>query len=273
PAAWMCTLSLHDALPIWSVGTASSRRSAPCAAAPWLSSSSRPRRRNTRLRPGRNSPSRAEPFPANLTRMSADASRARARAAEFAYGRLDRVRLARVPVAVRPWIVCCWVLTGVVAVVLLVPGLADEVAVEPGEAARILDRFLAPAWLRALLLVAAGMFAASSAVLALLRQAASTGDTSRVRREVALAVSVFPPLARTAERVVGPAALAGVAFVAFESVAHLGRPPRRRAALSGALAFVCWLVIAVTQFADVAYDWSWTVLFGLAAAFAAFGSY
>lgn len=205
--------------------------------------------------------------------MSADASRARARAAEFAYERLDRVRLARVPVAVRPWIVCCWVLTGVVAVVLLVPGLADEVSVEPGEAARILDRFLAPAWLRALLLVAAGMFAASSAVLALLRQAASTDDTSRVRREVALAVSVFPALALTADRVVVPAALAGAVFIALEFVAHLGRPSRRRAALSGALAFVCWLVIAVTQFADVAYDWSWTVLFGLAAAFAAFGSY
>jgi hypothetical protein len=205
--------------------------------------------------------------------MNADASQGVARAAAFARGRLDRVRLSRVPVAVRPWIVCCWVLTVAVGVVLLVPGLADEVAVDPDEAARILDRFLAPDWLRALLLVAAGMFAAAQVVLVLLRDAAGTDDASRVRREVALVVSAFPALALTADRVPVPAVLAGLAFVALEIVAHRGRSSRRRAAVSGVLAFAGWVVIAATQFADVGYAWSWAVLFGLSAGFAAFGSY
>ena len=90
---------------------------------------------------------------------------------------------------------------------------------------------------------------------------------------VALAVSAFPALALTADRVVLPAVLAALAFLALELVAHLGRASRRRAAVSGALASSCWLVIALAQFADVGYAWSWAVLFGLAAGFAAFGSY
>lgn len=205
--------------------------------------------------------------------MSAGASQGMVRAAAFARGRIDRVRLDRVPVAVRPWIACCWLLTTAIAVVLLVPGLADEVAVDPDGAARILDRFLAPAWLRALLLVGAGMFAASSVVLALLREAAGTDDASRARREISLAVSAFPALALTADRVAVAAVLAGLAFAALELVAHLGRRSRRRAAVSGAVAFAGWLVMAATQFVDAGYAWSWAVLFGLSAAFAAFGSY
>src|SRR5690606_1791919 len=208
-----------------------------------------------------------------LTRMSAGASQGRPRVTAHVRERLGRLRLDRVPVAVRPWIACCWLLTAAIAVVLLVPGLADEVAVDPDTAARILDRFLAPAWLRALLLVAAGIFAASSVVLALSRDAAGTDDSSVARREVALAVSAFPALALTADRVPVSAALAGLAFLALELVAHLGRRSRRRAAVSGGVALSAWLVIAVTQLADVGYAWSWAVLFSLSAGFAAFGSY
>lgn len=205
--------------------------------------------------------------------MSAGASQGRPRVTAHVRERLGRLRLDRVPVAVRPWIACCWLLTAAIAVVLLVPGLADEVAVDPDTAARILDRFLAPAWLRALLLVAAGIFAASSVVLALSRDAAGTDDSSVARREVALAVSAFPALALTADRVPVSAALAGLAFLALELVAHLGRRSRRRAAVSGGVALSAWLVIAVTQLADVGYAWSWAVLFSLSAGFAAFGSY
>jgi hypothetical protein len=205
--------------------------------------------------------------------MSAGASHGRSRASSLVSAHLDRVRLDRVPVAVRPWIAACWVLTLAIAVVLLVPGLADEVDVDPDAAARILDRFLAPAWLRMLLLVAAGGFASASAVLALLRHAAGTSDASPLRRELALMVSCFPALALIADRIVVPAVLAGAAFVALELVAHVGRSTRRRAAISGVVAFAAWVVIAVAQLASVANGWTWAVLFGLAAAFAAFGSY
>lgn len=204
--------------------------------------------------------------------MSDGASTPGARATAFARSRLDRVRLDRVPVAVRPWIAVCWLLTFAVAVLLLVPGLADEVAVDPDSASRILDRFLAPAWLRMLLALAAGVVVACRVVLALLRQAADA-DASRMRREVALALSCFPALALAADRVAVPAVLAGATFLALELVAHLGRASRRRAAISGAVALLCWAVLAAAQLADVASTWTWVVLFGLAAGFAAFGSY
>src|SRR6478735_691919 len=89
------------------------------------------------------------------------------RAAGFR-ARFDRVRLDKVPVATRPWIVACWALTLTVAVVLLVPGLADDVTVDPVGAAHILDRFLAPAWLRMLLVAATGGVASVATVVALL---------------------------------------------------------------------------------------------------------
>jgi len=186
--------------------------------------------------------------------------------------RIDRVRLDRVPVATRPWIVACWLLTLAVAVVLLVPGLADDVSVESVSDAHILDRFLAPPWLRMLLVAAVGGVAAVSAVVSLLR-----GSLDRpphpIRRELALALAAFPALALIADRLLLPAAVASVPFVALEVAAHLGRPTRARAAWCGVVAFLAWAVLAVTQLFVVADSWTWAVLFGLAAGFAAFGSY
>lgn len=196
-----------------------------------------------------------------------------ARRAAGLRARFDRVRLDRVPVATRPWIVSCWVLTLVIAVVLLVPGLADEVTVDPVGAAHILDRFLAPAWLRMLLVASSGAVAAVSVSLALLRGAASAPGASPLRREFALALAAFPALALAADRILVPAVLAAVLFVVAELVAHLGRPTRARAAWAGAAAFLPWVVLASAQPFTEAGGWTWAVLFGLAAGFAAFGSY
>jgi len=187
--------------------------------------------------------------------------------------RLDRVRLDKVPAATRPWIVACWALTLAIAVVLLVPGLTDEVAVDPVGAAHILDRFLAPVWLRMLLVAASGGVAAVAVVLALLRRAADAGGSSRVRREAAIALAAFPALASTADRHLVPAVVAGVLFVATEVLAHTGRPTRFRAAVTGVVAFLPWAVLAAAQAFVEADGWTWAVLFGLAAGFAAFGSY
>lgn len=195
------------------------------------------------------------------------------RRAERISARLDRVRLDKVPAATRPWIVACWVLTLAIAVVLLVPGLADEVTVDPARAAHILDRFLAPAWLRMLLVAASGGVAAVAVVLALLRRSADPRASSSLRREVAVALAVFPALALTADRVVVAAITAGVLFVLAEVVAHIGRATRTRAAWSGVAAFLPWVVLAAAQPFVAAESWTWAVLFGLAAGFAAFGSY
>jgi len=195
------------------------------------------------------------------------------RRAGWLRARLDRVRLDRVPVATRPWIVACWVLTLAIAVVLLIPGLTDEVSVDPVGAAHILDLFLAPAWLRMLLVAASGGVAAVSAVLALLRRSADPAGSSRVRREAAIALAAFPALALTADRVLLPAAIAGALFLAVEVLAHTGRPTRARAAAGGVVAFLPWAVLAAVQPFVATDSWTWAVLFGLAAGFAAFGSY
>jgi hypothetical protein len=195
------------------------------------------------------------------------------RRAGWISARLDRVRLDRVPVATRPWIVACWVLTLAIAVLLLVPGLADDVTVDPVGAAHILDRFLAPAWLRMLLVVACGGVAAVAAVLALLRRSADLVGSSRLRREAALALVAFPPLALVADRILIPAVAAGLLGIVAEVLAHSGRPTRARAAWVGVIAFLPWAVLAATQPFVATDGWTWAVLFGLAAGFAAFGSY
>jgi hypothetical protein len=195
------------------------------------------------------------------------------RRAGWISARLDRVRLDRVPVATRPWIVACWVLTLAIAVLLLVPGLADDVTVDPVGAAHILDRFLAPAWLRMLLVVACGGVAAVAAVLALLRRSADPVGSSRLRREAALALVAFPPLALVADRILIPAVAAGLLAIMAEVLAHSGRPTRARAAWVGVIAFLPWAVLAATQPFVATDGWTWAVLFGLAAGFAAFGSY
>ncbi len=203
--------------------------------------------------------------------MVVAAPHGRGRAGGFR-ARLDRVRLDRVPVATRPWIVACWLLTLAVSVLLLVPGLADEVSVDAVGAAHLLDRFLAPGWLRMVLVAAAGGVAAVGVVVALLRRAAD--PTARtLRAEVAIALNAFPALALTADRVLLPAALAGLLFIGLEVVAHVGRATRARAAWAGLVAFLGWVVLGATQFVVPADSWTWAVLFGLAAGFAAFGSY
>jgi len=193
------------------------------------------------------------------------------RAAGFR-ARIDRVRLDRVPAATRPWIVACWVLTLALAVALLFPGLLDEVSVEAAGGAHILDRLFAPVWVRMLLVAAVGGVAAAATVLALLR-AALDPASGRVRRELTLVLAAFPGLAMLADRVVAPAVAAVVLFVGLEVAAHLGRRTRARAAWCGAVAFLPWAVLAAVQPLAVADSWTWAVLFGLAAGFAAFGSY
>lgn len=188
--------------------------------------------------------------------------------------RLERVRLDRVPVATRPWIVVCWTLTAMLAVVLLWPGLTDVVAVDERTASHLLDAFLAPVWMRVVILVATAGVSGAAIVRELLRSAARDAKASPVRRELTLALAAFPALSLIADRMPWWAIGAALALAAAELVAHLGRASRARAARAGVVAAAAWLVLAAAQLAGApSTGWTWSVLFGLAAGFAAFGSY
>jgi len=122
--------------------------------------------------------------------------------------------------------------------------------------------------------VATAGVSGAAIVRELLRSAARDAKASPVRRELTLALAAFPALSLIADRMPWWAIGAALAFAAAELVAHLGRASRARAARAGVVAAAAWLVLAAAQLAGApSTGWTWAVLFGLAAGFAAFGSY
>lgn len=171
--------------------------------------------------------------------------------------RLRRADLRAVPVPHAVWIVACWLLVLLVAVVVLVPGLTDGI-------------LTAALGVRVLLVAAIAVLAGTFA-LTLRRD-----DGSPVRRELTLAaLAGSPALLLAADRLVPFAIAAAVLFVAAELVARLPRLRTRAGDLVVALLVVAaWTVLLAAQFAPGSTrGWTWIALFGLAAAFAAFGSY
>lgn len=151
-------------------------------------------------------------------------------------------------------VVACWLLTLLVAVVVLVPGLSDGI-----EGAVLGLRVLVVAALAAL---------AGTAALLLRRD-----DVPRALREVAHAGVAGAPLLLllAADRLAVFAVIAGVLFVLAEVAAHRRRTPPLLLAL---LVASGWLVLLAAQFTPgAARGATWIALFGVAAAFAAFGSY
>jgi hypothetical protein len=150
-------------------------------------------------------------------------------------------------------VVACWLLTLLVAVVVLVPGLSDGI-----EGAVLGLRVLVVATLAAL---------AGTAALLLRRD-----DVPRALREVAHAgVAGAPTLLLAADRLAAFAVIAAVLFVLAEGAAHRRRTPPLLLAL---LVASGWLVLLAAQFTPGAgRGATWIALFGVAAAFAAFGSY
>lgn len=179
--------------------------------------------------------------------------------------RMRRLRPDRMPVPLRAWAIVCWLLTAVLAVVALVPGLTDGIVADRAGTSEVIGTFTAPLPLRVLLVVAAGVVAGALVAAALVR---APGATAR-RALTAAAGAGFPVLVLAAEHRWLSAAAALVMLAVALIVAARGS-----AALTGLLVGGSWLVLAIAQFApDADGDWTWIALFGAAAAFAAFGAY
>jgi hypothetical protein len=191
--------------------------------------------------------------------------------------RLGRVRPDRIPAPYLAWVIACWVLALLLAVAILLPGGTDGIVAEPAGASGLVGIFTAPLGIRLLVVAAGGVLTGTLLVALLVREQLEVAPARRVAREVALGVAGgFPVLALAADR---EWVFAGAALVVFgfaELAAH--RPSvmtRAGTVLAGLLAAAVWAVLFVAQLttSTAAGGWAWIALFGLAAAFAAFGSY
>jgi hypothetical protein len=184
--------------------------------------------------------------------------------------RMTRLRPDRVPGPYLAWAIGCWLLTAIVLVLALVPGVTDSIVAERTGSTEFIGVFAAPLGIRLLIATAGAVLTGVLVLVGALRP-----TTTRVRREVGLAVAAgFPVLALAADRVWLSAAAAAVLFAITEVVAHRGSASTRDRIIVALLAAGPWLVLLVAQFAGPASGgWTWIALFGFAAAFAAFGSY
>jgi hypothetical protein len=194
--------------------------------------------------------------------------------------RVRRLRPDRVRGGYRVVLIAIWVLTAIVAVVLLFMD-PDAVGTEAATLEDPVDRFFAPLWLRMLLMVAIAVLAVGACVLAALRAELDGRWIRRgaIRFEVVLAVSAgFPAFALAAEQQFVLAGVAAIAFAAVETVAHLHAVRRRGSAsipIVAGVALVPWLVLIAAQpiGAVASGGWTWASLFWFAATFAVFGAY
>jgi hypothetical protein len=172
-------------------------------------------------------------------------------------------------------VIVCWTLTLAFAIVLLWPGLMDQVLTKPLSATHALDALIAPAWFRLLVVGAGVVLAPALVILTELRVRAIARHRIRhtVARELIVVAAVgFPAIALLADRQLIAAAIAAVVLVGTV-VARFTRPRLGLAALGAA---VGWGVLFVDQLAPDSGrvgSWVWITLFGLAAAGAAFVGY
>jgi hypothetical protein len=203
-------------------------------------------------------------------------SRARDAAASFG-ARWARLRPDLIPAPYLGWVVACWLLTVVLAAVILLPGATDGIVAQPTGSSALIGVFSAPLGIRVVVVAAAGILAGSLLVALLLRERLDPARARRVAREFALVVAGgFPVLALAADREWVFAGAALVMLGLTELAAH--RPGVLSAAgtvLVGLLTTAIWGVLLVAQLTtpSAAGGWVWIALFGFAAAFAAFGSY
>lgn len=212
-----------------------------------------------------------------MTAMAARATAIRD-AAAAARERLGRLRPDLVPGAYRGWVLVCWLLTAVLAVVILIPALTAGVEAQQVGTTGPVGVFRAPLHLRLAIALAGAVLTGGLVVIALLRERQAPTRRRRVVRETAvLAAGGFPALVLAADREWVAAGAAVVLLGFAELILH--RPAvatRGGTALGGVLAGAPWLVLLVAQVAvrdDGAGSWAWIALFGFAAAFAAFGAY
>jgi hypothetical protein len=165
--------------------------------------------------------------------------------------------------------IACWVFTGVMAVVLLVPGLVEEARFFeiPGGFAV----FFAPLWLRVTLAAAATVLVMVGVTSALLSAGfAEHGRATTVAREVGIAATaLYPAFALSADRSWQPALVALALALVAEAVIHF--PVTKPRPLAGATVGLPWLVLLAYQFTRIAGEvsWVWLALFWFAASFAA----
>lgn len=191
--------------------------------------------------------------------------------------RARRLRPGRIPAVHLPWIVACWLLTAVAAVVVLVPGLTEAITAEPAGSSTLVGRFHAPLVLRLLVVAAGGVLAGALVVRILLRERLADAVPRPVAREFAIAVGGgFPALALAAD---GEWLLAGAALVPLVLAEFVVRRPRTGSSagvlLVGGLVAAAWGVLLLAQGITATAEGgrTWIALFAAAAAFAAFGSY
>jgi hypothetical protein len=191
--------------------------------------------------------------------------------------RLGRLRLGHIPAAYLGWVIACWAIALLLSAAILLPGGTDGIVAQQVGTSGIVGTFTAPLGIRLLVVAACGILTGALLVALLLREQLEPSGARRVAREVALvAAGGFPVLALAADRewVFAGAALV-VLGLAEVAVRRPGSAGRAAIVLVGLLAAATWGVLFIAQLttATAAGGWAWIGLFGLAAAFAAFGSY
>jgi hypothetical protein len=191
--------------------------------------------------------------------------------------RLGRIRPDRIPAPYLAWVLSSWVVALLLAGAILLPGGTDGIVAEQTGSSGIVGIFTAPLGIRLLVVAAGGILTGTLLVALLVREQLRLAPARRVAREVALvAAGGFPVLALAADREWVFAGAALVVLGLAELAAH--RPSvlsRAGTVLVGLLAAAVWGVLLVAQLTTTtaAGGWAWIGLFGLGAAFAAFGSY
>ena len=186
--------------------------------------------------------------------------------------RVRRLDPRHLPPVARVLAIGCWIASGVLGCILLLPFVATD-ALPPGRPVAGV-----PPWLGAIVLLAAAVLAATAVALLLyseLRRPPTRGLIV-VRDLVIAGLAVPPSLALIAEGSAwGFLALASVipAIVVAHAIPDAAGPAR--VAWVAGLATVPWLVAAVLQAFDprVADGWLWISAFPFATAFAAWGAF
>jgi hypothetical protein len=190
--------------------------------------------------------------------------------------RVGRLRLSKVASPILGWVIACWVLSAVLATVLLPPSMPDFVRVD--EYAN-LDRYFAPTWFRVIIaLVGSVLAGATVALIMLLENVVRIPKTRQlILKEMGpVVVSGFPALALFADHEWAAATSALVLFAGLEITLHVTsvRYAMGNALVAG-VAASCWFPLVLNQFFtdDDTPTWLWASLFAFAASFAAFGSF
>jgi hypothetical protein len=187
---------------------------------------------------------------------------------------MGRLQLRRVQRGVLPWVIACWALTLAVIVALLWPGALAGIDGEPVASADGLLGFVAPLWFRVVVTTStAVLVGALIVIVALSPRPEHVSRIPNVLAQVAIATSTaLPGLVLLADRA-WFFALAAVLVIAAVQVALRMSSRPLVPALLGSLTWTILAAYQLTEPAALRESWVWIVLFGLAAAFAAFGAY